>query len=112
MVLERYQRQGIHIWESEDAFIFYTRKHRMTNDRQVLEKLKNITPLQLEDIVNEAQRRNYSGLEDPSPLVDVLYAFYPQYPVAVMDEEFNTNQSILFLEELLLPYFKTVHKEL
>lgn len=84
----------------------------MTNDSRVLEKLKNLTLLQLEDIANEARRRDYPGLEDPSLLVDVLYTFYPQYPVAVMDKKFNTSKSILFLEELLLPYFKTADEEL
>lgn len=84
----------------------------MTNDKKVLEKLQNLTLGQLNDLVDEARQRGYAGAEDQTTLVDVLYAFYPQYPVAVINTGFNTNQSILFLEELLLPYFETADKEL
>ena len=79
----------------------------MTNDQIVLKKLKHLDAEKIKDLVAEAEWRGYKDLEDQSILVDVLYTFFPFYPVSVYDKNQETNKSILFLEDLLRPLRKT-----
>jgi len=72
----------------------------MTNDKKLLSNLQNLNHKQLEEIVQYANVVDYDG-NDLGLLADILYAFFPQIPISVIDKHYNTRESILYLEDLL-----------